>query len=496
MDYLDPEKKRQHRIRLFVGYGLMAVAISIATVILVYIGSGWYLDSSTGDLIQNGQLFVNSAPEGSSIYVNGELQKTKTPARLVIPSGSYKIEVKRSGYADWMQNVALEGGRIQKMDYIRMVPTDITAAPIQTFADVPSQVVPSGDRRFMALVFDAKPSSFFVYDLTKPDLAPVEHALPVSLYSQADQPEPRKLQIADWAGDNKHILLQYQKDNVVTDYVLVSRDQDEAPVNVSAILGVKNAVISFRDRQFDQYYIYKNDDKTLNTGSLDTKSTLVQKLTDVFQYKTYGPDAVLYVPYTLQPDGKAAAKLLSEQKTHLIRELTKADNYLLDISKTGSALVIAVGAAPENKVTIVKNPLGYLKANPKQLVPAAATVLQLPNPTEVYFSTDASVVAARSGQKIASHYFEEDRSAKFDMAVPITSQKLTWLDGKHLKFSSNKDSYMVDFDGANLRKLASTNSQFQTILDNNYQSLYSFSAAENGKLFNIYRSSMLAKEPN
>jgi hypothetical protein len=105
MDYLDPKKKLAHRRRLYVGYGLMSIVIAISTVILVYLGSGYYVDK-TGDLIQNGQILVSSEPEGASIYLNDNLQKTKTTGKLVVPSGAHNISVRKEGYREWNKKVA------------------------------------------------------------------------------------------------------------------------------------------------------------------------------------------------------------------------------------------------------------------------------------------------------------------------------------------------------------------------------------------------------
>jgi len=86
MDYLDPKKKHAHKIRIFVGYGLFAVLIALATLLLVYVADGYYIDRSTGEVIQNGLVYVSSRPGGAEVYLNGEKQRGVTDERLVIPS--------------------------------------------------------------------------------------------------------------------------------------------------------------------------------------------------------------------------------------------------------------------------------------------------------------------------------------------------------------------------------------------------------------------------
>jgi hypothetical protein len=67
MDFLDPRRFRKQKIRLMVGYILIAVAIGLGTVILVYGAYGYGINTKTGDIVQNGLLFVDSKPGGADI---------------------------------------------------------------------------------------------------------------------------------------------------------------------------------------------------------------------------------------------------------------------------------------------------------------------------------------------------------------------------------------------------------------------------------------------
>src|SRR3989344_6640991 len=97
MDLLDPNKKRAHTIRLFVGYFLVGTAIALASLILLFQSFGYDVDRKTGKVIQNGLIFISSHPEASDVYLNGDL-KDRTDVRLAVPAGQYSVELKRSGY--------------------------------------------------------------------------------------------------------------------------------------------------------------------------------------------------------------------------------------------------------------------------------------------------------------------------------------------------------------------------------------------------------------
>ncbi len=474
MDYLDPNKKKAHRTRLFLGYALIAVAIAIATVILVYVGSGYYIDRQTGDLIQNGQIYVNSDPEGASVYLNDKLQRAKTASKLVVPSGSYGVALKRDGYRDWIQQVQLEGGKVQRLDYALLIPSVLKPAVVQTFATVPTDVSQSNDRRFMSLVFADKPSTVLFYDETKPDLDAKVVLIDKALFS--DPTKVGSLVVKEWTEDTKKVLIENRVAGVVLDYLLISRVDGDPSVNLTKTLKLKDVSIGLKEGASDSYFIFSKTAKTLGAINLNDK-VLVPRLSGVLQYKAYNNDIIAYITDTGATKDKVQARLTDGvDKNYLLRELPAgATSYLLDISKVGSTSVLAVGASAENKVAVYRNPIGYLKANPNKTLPLATTILQLENPTEVSFSTDGSIIMARGGQKIASHYFEEDRTARFVVSLPLGSERLRWTDGKHLQAVSGGSAYIFDFDGANLQKLTDTPEQFSVYFDSNYRSLYSFS---------------------
>src|ERR1700722_21004469 len=97
MDFLDPRKKRAYKIRLLIGYALVTIAIGLAVVILVYDAYGYNLNPETGNVTQNGLLFVGSKPGGANIYLNG-MQHSTTSSRLVLPAANYTLKLTKSGY--------------------------------------------------------------------------------------------------------------------------------------------------------------------------------------------------------------------------------------------------------------------------------------------------------------------------------------------------------------------------------------------------------------
>ena len=109
MEFLDPKKQRMHTIRLLIGYVLIAIALILTTVILLYQAYGFGVDRH-GQVIQNGLVFVASTPGSANVMVNGQLRDT-TNTRFNLPAGHYTFEVTRDGYRNWKRAVTVEALR-------------------------------------------------------------------------------------------------------------------------------------------------------------------------------------------------------------------------------------------------------------------------------------------------------------------------------------------------------------------------------------------------
>ena len=171
MDYLDPKKKRQHKIRLLVGYSLFSVAIAFATLLLVYMANGYDLDRSTGQVIQNGLIYLDSRPGGADVYLNGEKQRGTTDARLVVPAGSYTIDLKRTGYRGWSRSLLLEGGSLRRLTYARLIPEVLETSSVAELRSDPINISQSVDKRWAVFSYAEKPLQLDLIDTNQAQIS-------------------------------------------------------------------------------------------------------------------------------------------------------------------------------------------------------------------------------------------------------------------------------------------------------------------------------------
>src|SRR3990167_3227014 len=184
MDFLDPNKKRAHNIRLFIGYILVAIAIAMALWLLLLLSYGYDYDRKTGQVIQNGTIFVSSKPEAADIYLNGVL-KDRTSAKLVIRAGQYTVELKQAGYSDWKRTLNLEGGSIEQLVYPVLFPSKLVTKDIQLYANAPTFVSQSPDRRWLVIQQAGPINNFDDVDLNDSTKEPTKLTLPSGVITEA-----------------------------------------------------------------------------------------------------------------------------------------------------------------------------------------------------------------------------------------------------------------------------------------------------------------------
>lgn len=266
MDFLDPKAKKRHRIRVMVGYVLMGVLISLGTFILLLQAYGFDVDRKTGEVIQNGLVFVDSAPNGATIKINNQIQSDKTNTRLALPGGDYTVKIEKDGYRSWQRSFRLEGGSIERFTYPLLIPNNLEQQEIASYDQLPAFSSESPDRRWTLISRGPSITDFVEYDLNavtreKPEERALSFA--ANLYTPAEG--AHSLELVEWANDNKHLLIKHTYANGY-EYVMLNRDDPASSFNVTKLLGVNPTTISLRDKKFDQWYIFTAEGGVLQTA--------------------------------------------------------------------------------------------------------------------------------------------------------------------------------------------------------------------------------------
>lgn len=489
MDYLDPQKKKKKRVKLMVGYGLLGMVIALATLVLVYVTTGYYVDRNTGEVIQNGLIYIDSKPESAKIILNGVEQSSRTSARLVVPENRYTIQLDRSGYRPWSRTIDLEGGSVRRLNYVRLVPNDVETLPVQTLEGQPSVVSQSIDKRWLVFAYNNNPLEMKTVDLVSDSFAVQDIKFPVDLV--VSNSLKGAWQIVEWADDNKVFLATYTTEEG-TEYVLINRDKPLESINLSVALeDVPFSELTLRNRKNNLLFAYNQTDKTLSKVRIDG-SNLERYAEGVEAFASFGED-VLYVKNMVEDKTKSIAILKQGSDEYPLRELKRTKEYLLDLSKIGSAFVAGVTSAEEDRAFIYYDPIKSFNQDNPPKYPVLAAVLRIADPEELRISQNSSAITVRSGQQFATHEFEEDRTFVFSVGGTINSgQEFRWLDGRHFTISIDGVQYMIDYSGDNQYELVESVKGFGSFFDKNVDFLFTFSAQdkENNTPARMFRTFM------
>ena len=470
MDYLDPKKKRQHRIQIAVGYALFGVAIGFAALLLVYITNGYYIDRDTGQVIQNGLVYVDSNPRGAEIFLNGEKQRGSTDARLVLPDGKYEILLSKEGYRDWSRNLILEGGSLRQLTYSRMIPESLETTPAGSLRADPTTALQSIDKRWIVLGYKESPLLLNIIDTSASTSVLEPLSIPSSIVSSLPDGE---IEIVEWADDDRRFIAKYSAGEVDS-YLLIDRENPESSINLNTLFKNPSFEISFQDRKNDKFFAYQPSTQSLFTANINDGVSSTPFEVKVQQYKTFGNDWLLYVTESGQ-EGLVEVRLKRGDRNSLIKYLKTDDEYLLQLAKLGNAPIIGVSSPVENRAVIYDDPEKYLNENPESKLPVATTVLRVKDPIDLRISADSSVIMAYGSENFASHEFDADRSYNFKMDIPVDpAQELRWLDGQHFLFSSQGKQYMMDFDGSNMYDLVGSIPMIGSFFTEDITQMYSF----------------------
>jgi hypothetical protein len=178
MDFLDPKRKKAHRRRLLLGYVLMAVALALATFILLLTAYGFDIDRKTGSIIQNGIVYLDSKPGDAAIYVNGKRQGNNTATRLNLPAGQYTIRLESNGYRTWQRTFFLDGGQIQRLVYPLLIPNQFKVTDVQLYASAPGLTTQSPDRHWLLVQRPDQTYEFDNFDANNPNTAATTVTVP------------------------------------------------------------------------------------------------------------------------------------------------------------------------------------------------------------------------------------------------------------------------------------------------------------------------------
>ena len=478
MDFLDPREKKLHTIRLMIGYVLMTILIFTATLLLVFQAYGFGVDRKTGEVIQNGLVYIDSAPDKATIYIDGVEQKDRSNTRLVLKEGAYQLTIKRDGYRDWNRKIEIKGGDIEHITYPMLIQTNLAQEEIINFG-VKENLVESQspDRRWIMVGRSSSLKEFTELDLkdaNKRSDVPLSRQVtfPEAVFTASDQ--PHLLGVVEWSNDNEHFLVKHTY-GTATEYVILNRNRPETSFNINKLLERDPTNVTLRDKKFDQWYLQDKNNGDLTFANAKKEISLVAS--KVVVYKSHDDSVLLYSQKS--SDGLQNIYLKQDKETKLLRQVS-AGTVLLDIARYDNKWYVVVASDGDKKTYVYTNPWDILSKF-DDTRPAPNAILHAKEPIKTLeFSSNTRFIFARDDQHFAVYDAELDKAYNYNFSEKLDADtEVSWMDGHRLLAMSAGQAYIVEFDGANKQLLVPAQPAKSTFFDRDYSVLYSFLDSKN-----------------
>lgn len=471
MDYLDPLKNRRDKRLLIIGYFLISVMITMTTLILFYVTEGFGVNGN-GNVIQNGLMFFSSQPNPASIYINNKLISSQTNTSFLLPSGTYNVRIKKTGYISWQRSVIVNGGTVEHFDYPFLFPSKLITNNLMSIDNLPQFDTQSLNRRWLLVGNPSQFNQFYLYDLSNPSSNPIIDTIPSSIITPAKNSQSWKL--VQWSSDNQHVVLEHLFDNQ-TEYILVDTQNPTLSINLTKTFSnISFDKLVMINNDYNSYYLYNSSTQELQSVNLATPQVINMTLSNVLAFKGYSTNVILFVTNDTSKSGKVLAEEQVGSKIYIIKSLNSATQYLLNLTTYNSIPYVVIGENNSDKIFIYQDPISQLNNDPNS-APGPIQVLLVPNPDYVSFSANAQFVMAENMNHFAVYNIQSGYAYSYDVKNPldIPQTHATWMDGDRLMYVSSGKLVVFDYDDANFRILSKASGLLSAFFNQNYSDIYS-----------------------
>lgn len=473
MDFLDPKKMRSRQTRLIIGHSLMVLLVVVATYLLVYRAYGFGVDTQTGQVTQNSLVYIDSAPNGSEIRINGEY-RNNTNRRLALNEGQYDLEISKEGYRSWTNSLDIQGGQVVRISYPTLFPSSLN--PIEFISlDKPIDLATeSPDRRWMVLSEKNDLKKFIIYDLnTRTDNLPIASEIDFQDGLMTNAPGAHTISEVEWSSDNRHLLVEHMW-SAGSEFVMIDREKPAESYNLNSLLKKKPSSVAMLDKKFDQLYVYTKNNKRLDKYDV-SQDVLTNYATGVISYKPHGKDRMLLSRTTI--DKMFAEFVLIEgDQEYVMRTIPIQNNFPLEIAQFDNDWFVGISSSKEQKTYIYKNPQAQFGSSPN--IEDASTIVLSSDAAidDLSFSSSARFIMARAGSQFTVYDAENEEQFNYKIDETLSSNEdPKWMDGHRIIAYTKNDIVVFDFDGTNKQNLIKADTSLPVLFERDYTELISFS---------------------
>ena len=115
--------KNSDKLKRAIAFYVSVLLFFVILPILLSYALGYRIDYMKLKAYKTGIIFINSKPSGASIYINGKLYDSLTPAQIEdLKPGPYKVKVKKESFYPWEEDLMVRPNMVTKADSIVLFP--------------------------------------------------------------------------------------------------------------------------------------------------------------------------------------------------------------------------------------------------------------------------------------------------------------------------------------------------------------------------------------
>ncbi len=413
------------------GWLALALAVVVATFVLVAIGRGYSYDFRSGRLKLNGLVIISSTPSGADISIDGKTSRHRTPYRTTLESGDYTLDVTKTGFRPWTKHISISPSEVTWEQYILLLPTKLDSATWSNPASM-TQLTTSRDHRHFAYV-DATSGIVWTFD--------TGNHKPTKLYTPAAPVAGQPVEVVaglQWSGDANKLLVTTTVAGQTYQRLVTVSNGTVAPL--SEQFGTNLAGLQFNPTNSRQLvWLAPEGLRRLDTDSQTVSAVLADK---VAAYTFGGNNQIIYVQSTTLGKSLYRMDFAGGNKHQLVQSLADSPSYVIDFASYQGGDEIAVLPASTRTVTLYSD---LDTTNPTSKVIASAA-------DDLLFNADGRFLLYRDDKRLASYDLELKRTYKFTPS-DTPYQTLVWFDTYHILASNGTAVSLLEFDGANASTL-------------------------------------------
>lgn len=466
---------------------MVIAVIGIVSGIILFI-LGYRLDSINGRLEQGALVQFDSRPNAARVSIDGVATGSQTSTKRSVIAGTHSFLVEKDNYRPWSKTLDLEAGTLTWLDYIRLVPNELTPETVRSYEKV-AAVKAAPDLQFILVQQDAAIPSFDLVDIRNKDARSTTIELPATVYSEAaTEGVAHTFALDSWDESGRHMLVRHTY-NDTTEWIVMDTEQVASSVNATRIAG-----LPFTDLQFagtsgkTLYGLSSGDMRRIDLSS----STLSRVLaTKVASFEMFGNNRFSYVGEDVTNAAQRVVGFYSEGDDQpYVLETFKDPAARLSIKLGRYHSNDLIAYAEDDKVTIWSGRYPNIGQERNETLRVLEEMMLPGLVDDLTFSTTGTYFVAQSGQTMQSYEVEHDRSFVTtvnagDVAVP----RLQWLDRAYLWSIYAGELSIREFDGANVNTIMAAEAGFDATLSQNGRYIYAVEKTDTG--FALRRVTML-----